>query len=143
MTGYILKAVFAAALLLSAAPDKGTEKRVVVIVNKDNPAVSISPADIKRVYLGKLGELGGTRVVPINQTLDSDIAKAFLGTHVNMDATAYKEYWVAQQVKGAGVAPMIQKTSLNVRTMIAQLPGAIGYVYEEEADSTVKTLEVK
>ncbi len=130
--------IVAALSLLAAAP----EKKVVVVVNKENPENSISAADLKRVYLGRLNKVGKLRAVPINQTLSSAIAGEFLSAYVDMDQTQYKEYWVAQQVKGLGVAPMVQKASVNVLKIVAELPGAVGYVYASEVDTTVKVLPV-
>jgi hypothetical protein len=113
------------------------------VVNKESKLVSVSAADLKRLYTGRLTQLEGVKLVPVNQALDSEPAEKFLKTWVGMTSSEYKEYWVAQQVKGGGVAPMIQKTATNVRMMVGQIPGGLGYLYPEEADSTVRILPIK
>lgn len=132
-----------AALVLTATALGAADKELVIVVNRESALSTMSAADLKRVYTGRLSVLGGKKAVPINQTLDSEVAGAFLKEYVGMTAAEYKEYWVGQQVKGGGVAPMIQKTSASVLLMVSQLPGAIGYMYSDDTDSTVKVVPVK
>ncbi|MBD3239894.1 MAG: hypothetical protein GF331_04860 [Chitinivibrionales bacterium] len=56
----------------------------VVVVNHDNPVASVSAADLKRLYTGKLIKLGDQKMVPVNQPLDSSAATAFLDLFVGM-----------------------------------------------------------
>lgn len=114
-----------------------------VIINKDNSVSSVSKAELKRIYTGRMTEWGKTKIVPVNLPLDSDEARQFLKTYVGMNAQEYREYWVAQQIKGAGTAPMIQKTADNVKAMVSQIPGAIGYMASGDVDDTVKAVPVK
>jgi ABC-type phosphate transport system substrate-binding protein len=116
---------------------------LAVVVNKEGALSALSAADVKRIYLGRMQKSGATTIVPINLPLDSEQAKAFLAKFVDMTVDEYKEYWVAQQVKGAGTAPMIQKKAENVKALVSQLPGAIGYIDEEDLDESVQALKPK
>lgn len=127
-------------LLLCGAVSAGAP---VVVVNKDGVIEKVSSADLKRIYLGRMDKIGMTKIVPINLPLDSRTAAAFLKKYVGKTPEQYKEYWIGQQVKGEGVAPMIQKTAGNVKAMVAQVPGAIGYVDESELDDTVRNVSVE
>jgi ABC-type phosphate transport system substrate-binding protein len=115
----------------------------VVIVNKNNAVSSISSSELKRVYTGKQSDLGGQKVVPVNQDLVSDIGKSFLNKIVGLAPEEYQEYWIAQQVKGLGSAPMVQKMSVGVVAIISQLPGGIGYVEADKVTADVKVITVK
>jgi ABC-type phosphate transport system substrate-binding protein len=114
-----------------------------VVVNLDNAQTSIGKSTLRRIYLGQMSKLNGTKVVPINLPLDSDVARKFLKEVVGKTPQQYKEYWVAQQIKGAGTAPMIQKTAKAVTSTVSQVPGAIGYVPTGTAGKDVKSIPVK
>lgn len=114
-----------------------------IVINKDNAETSVSKATLRRIYLGQMTKFGGNKVVPINLPLDSPAATKFLKDVVGKTPQEYKEYWVAQQIKGAGVAPMIQKTARSVQATISQIPGGIGYVPNDELEDNVKAVPIK
>lgn len=109
-----------------------------IVVNKGNTVTKIDISDLKRIYTGRRSELDGDKVVPVNQPLDSAITESFLAATVGMTPQEYKEYWLAQQVKGLATAPVIQRTDAAVIAMVSQLPGAIGYVSTDADISKVK-----
>lgn len=115
----------------------------VVIVNKGNSVSSIDKATLKRLFTGRIKKLGGAVAVPINQDLGSASAKAFLNDIVGKSPEAYKEYWVAQQIKGAGSAPMIQQGDAAIVGMVSSIPGAISYVAEASVTDAVKIIPVQ
>lgn len=115
----------------------------VVIVNKGNSMESIPKAMLKRYYTGRASEIDGKKVVPINQTLDSPIGTAFLDKIVGKSPSEYKEYWVAQQIKGAGSAPMVQSAVPAIIGMVSNIPGAIAYIPAGQATDAVKVITVK
>lgn len=114
-----------------------------IVVNTGNEMSSVDKSEVKRIYTGRMTEWGKLKIVPINLTLDSEEAREFLKTYVGMTVQEYREYWVAQQIKGAGTAPMIQKAADNVKAMVSQIPGAIGYIPSADIDTTVKALSVE
>ena len=83
-------AVVVACVVTATATD------VVIIANKDGPVGSVSNADLKRLYTGRMSEMDGTKVVPINQPLDSAVTETFLETYVGMSVQEFREYWVSQ-----------------------------------------------
>lgn len=132
------------ALLLSmtrGASESGGSAPILV-ANADCPVSSISAADVKRLYTGDLAGLGGQKMVPVNLPLDSAIAAAFLERFIGMTPAEYKEFWVGKQAESGQVPPMIQRTAVNARMVIGQLPGGIGYMLPGDADGSVKVLEV-
>ncbi len=137
-----LKAACLVAALLGGAAVAASSD-IVVIVNKDGPVSSLSGADVKRLYTGRMSKIEGTKMVPINQPLDSAITDMFLSAFVDMSVEEFREYWVSQQVRGGGAAPMIQRSADAVKAVVAQVPGAVGYVRGKDLDDTVKAVRVK
>lgn len=129
------------ALLAGAAAASPPD--IVIVANKDGLVSSLSKADVKRLYTGRMTRIEGTKMVPINQPLDSTITIDFLSAYVGMSVEEFREYWVSQQVRGEGAAPMIQRSADAVKAVVAQVPGAVGYVRKKDLDDTVKAVEVK
>ncbi len=137
-----IKTVLALFILLVCITDVFAGE-YVVIVNTGNSISEIPKSNLKRIFTGKMKEFKGVKLVPINLPPESETGTAFLSAVVGMDGSAYKEFWVQQQVKGLGSAPMIQKTSDAVVAMVSQIPGAIGYIEKSKATDAVKVITVK
>jgi len=115
----------------------------VIVVNKGNSVASIDKATLKRLFTGKMKDFGGKVAVPINQDMTSATTKGFLTDVVQQTPEAYKEFWVSQQIKGLGSAPMIQRSDAAVLGVVANVPGAIGYVAKASVTDAVKVITVQ
>lgn len=115
----------------------------VLITNKDNGMSSIAKADLKRVFTGKMKKVGGNTVVPIMLADNVPVTGQFLEEIVGKDPASYKKFWVNQQIKGLGTAPMTQKTSASAKLIVAGIPGALTYIEKSALDDTVKEVAVQ
>ena len=85
----------------------------------------------------------GQKVIPINLPTTDSLAHIFIKEITKKDYRNYKRYWVAQQIRGVGSAPIEQKTATAVKLMVSEIPGAISYIPKSELDDTVKEIIVK
>ena len=115
----------------------------ILITNKENPVSTISSANLKRVYLGKMNNVDGTTIVPIMLADNIPATAQFLQEVVGKTPEEYKNYWIEQQIKGQGGAPMIQKTASSAKLIVAGIPGAVTYIGKDDMDDTVKQIEIK
>jgi len=132
-----------AILILLVVAGKSNAQDYAVIVNKANEAVSIKLSSLKRIYLGKMKDWKGQKIIPINLPESDKLAQDFIKKVTRKKYTKYKKYWVAQQIKGEGSAPLEQKSSAAVKLMVSEIPGAIAYIPKKDLDDTVKEIEVK
>lgn len=114
----------------------------VVVVNKDSPLASASSADLKRIYSGKMDNIGTTKVEPANLSLDNAAAVSFLSEIVEMGTADYKSYWLAQQIRGGSSAPVVKKSAEEMLSFIKENTNAIGYIPKGAAPDGVKVLTV-
>lgn len=114
----------------------------VVIVNKDSPLTTASSADLKRVFTGKMENIGSEKVAPVNLSLDNPAAASFLSEIVGMGSADYKSYWLAQQIRGGSSAPTVKKSDTEMISYVKENTGAIGYVPKGSATDGVKVLTV-
>ena len=115
----------------------------ILITNKDNPISSISSANLKRVYIGKMNNVDGTTLIPVMLADNIPVTAEFLGEVVGKTPEEYKNYWIEAQIKGEGSAPMIQKTAVSAKLIVAGIPGAITYIGKTDLDDSVKQIEIK
>ena len=115
----------------------------VIIVNTGNSISELPKAMVKRLYTGRLKKVGDAKAIVINQDYSSPITAEFLSTYIGQTPEQYKEFWVSQQIKGLGSAPMIHKSDAAVISMVSSIPGAIGYVDEASVTDKVKVVTIK
>lgn len=114
----------------------------VMIVNKDNPLSSVSSAELKRLYTGKLNNISGNSVAPVNLALDNPAAVSFLSEVVGMGTADYKSFWLAQQIRGGSSAPAVKKNVSEMLSFVKENAGVVGYVPKDTAPDGVKVLTV-
>ncbi len=115
----------------------------VIIVNPANSASSVSAAELRRIYTGKMTQMGGQKLVVINLADSDPLYAVFAQKMVKMSSAEFKQFWVDAQIKGQGSAPMIQRNSAAAKMIVSSIPGAIAYVDAAVVDGSVKVLPVK
>jgi len=115
----------------------------VIIVNKDNPIINISSAQLKQIYIGntKLWN-NGKRVVPVDLPETHPLAIKFTKVILGMDMESRRKLWIEKLFAGVGTPPHQEKDETSVVSFVASEPGAIGYVKKENANSSVKVISL-
>lgn len=117
---------------------------IAIIVNKNNPQNDISLRELDNIYkLKTVKWSNGGQIVPINRGFSSTagIREAFSKIVHNMSLDDVQAFWLGQRYKGI-TPPLTQQSSVAVKRMIANVDEAIGYVYVNEVDSSIKILKV-
>lgn len=115
----------------------------VVIVNSASPLGDISSADLKRVYTGKIVDIGGTQVTIANLSLDNPAAESFLMEITGKSSSDYKSHWMALQIRGGSTAPLVKKTPEEMVAFVKESVNNIGYVPKDAPVEGVKVVTVK
>jgi len=116
-----------------------TVAETVVVANPDTPA--LNEATLQKVYLGKVVEVSGRPVVPVNQVKGNVQRKEFLEKVVGMDDDKYIAYWTVRRYIGKGGPPREFAVIQEQREFLRTTSGAIGY--QDESPDTkqgVKTI---
>ena len=126
----------------SAAEDQGYR----VIVNKDNPADSITRSELSQYLLKKSSRWGNgfaAKVDPVDLDSGSDVREAFSRAIHKRSVASIKNYWQRQIFSGRGVPPPEVASDAAVISHVQSRPGAIGYVSPRaNLDSNVKVVSV-
>lgn len=103
---------------------------VVVVAH---PGVrKLDTATVERIYSGKVVELDGQAVVPVNLPPQHPLRRRFLKDFMQRDEPSYLAYWTVRRYVGKGAPPKEVGNPSEVILHVLNNPGAIGYV--EEAD---------
>ena len=111
---------------------------VVIIGHANLP--KLDQEAVLRLYLGKLIEIGGTAVIPVNAKPGSPVRQHFLKTFINQDEEKYTAYWIVRRHIGKGNPPRELGNSGDIIRYVLNTPGAIGYIDESDLTPELNVL---
>lgn len=118
------------ALWLPLATTQAQSGDLVVIAHPGVPR--IDAVTLQRLYTGRVIEVAGTLVKPVNLAVGSPVRDRFLTQVLNLDNERYIAYWTVRRHVGKGVPPRDLRSAAEVIEYVQSTPGAMGYV--ETAD---------
>ena len=114
-----------------------------VVANSSIGVASVSPDDLKAVFLGTKTSLSdGGHVAPVLEK-SGPAHEAFLKECVGRSDAALTNYYRSLVFTGKGSMPKTLGSDSEVVEYVAKTKGAIGYVAAGAAVSGAKTLELK
>lgn len=122
-------ALLAGALLGLAVPAHADDGLVVVT---HTALRGLDAEALKRVYAGRVIELDGQALRPVNLPSGHPARRRFLGAVMQQDDEDYVAYWTVRRYVGKGAPPRELATPAEVVNYVRSTPGAIGYL--EPAD---------
>lgn len=139
-SGRIILVFLAALLLVMAGRAVSADSGFIVIVNASNPAESVSPEELSRMFLKKTVRWqDGSRVQPVDLIDSSPVRARFSRAVHGKDTSAIKAYWQKQIFSGRGVPPAELGSAAEVVAFVGANRGAVGYV----ADGTTLRASVR
>lgn len=111
-----------ASALLQALP---VVADVVVVGNPNLP--KLDAETLNKIYTGRVIQVGGVSVVPVNLKAGNKLRGQFLSELLNSDDERYIAYWTVRRYIGKGVPPR-ELDSNEILGFIQSTPGALGYV---------------
>jgi ABC-type phosphate transport system substrate-binding protein len=124
--------------LACVASELNADGGVVVIGNANLARLDV--ATLEKVYTGKVIEVDGIPVKPVNATSGSAVRNRFLQVYLNEDEDKYTAYWTVRRYIGKGASPRELSNSNDVISFVKSTPGAIGYIDEEDVRPGVNVL---
>mgnify|MGYP000373109736 CR=1 FL=1 len=122
----LLIALFAALGLLAPLAHAG----VVVVAHAGMRKLDV--ATVERIYSGKVVELDGQPVVPVNLPPQHPLRQRFLKDFMQRDEPSYLAYWTVRRYVGKGAPPKEVANTSDVVMHVLHTPGAIGYMEETD-----------
>jgi ABC-type phosphate transport system substrate-binding protein len=138
----LLKALPRCALALALAYDaRAGDDDIVVIVNKANPAASMTAVDLRPIFQTKnISWPHGEQAFPVNLPGTDPVRQQFDKAVLGLNADQVARYWIDRKIRGGARPPVHAPNAQAVLKAVAQTPGAVGYVREGEVNSSVKVV---
>lgn len=95
---------------------------------------------LQRIYTGKIVELNGMRVTPVNLPPGNALRAHFLRDYLKQDEDQYIGYWTVRRYVGKGTPPRELENPDAVIEFVSRTTGAIGYVEESRLTPEMKVL---
>ena len=87
---------------------------------------------LQRIYTGRVVEVSGERINPVNLPPGDPIRAKFLRAYLNQDDSEYIGYWTVRRYVGKGAPPRELGRAHEIIQFVTKTPGAIGYVDERD-----------
>ena len=125
LTAWLLLAAFA--IVPSRPTARAARIPIAVIAHASTKVTTVHVNELRAVFLRQTEQLGGQRVIPVNQPTNNPLRMEFDARVLGMTPDEIGRYWVDARIRGGGAPPRtVSNPQLLVRT-VAALPGAIGY----------------
>lgn len=134
-----LQRVVAAAWLLGLAMLAPPAMAGVVVVAHANMHKLDLPT-LQRIYTGKVIEVGGVSVSPINLRAGQPLRQRFLADYLQQTDDAYVAYWTVRRYVGKGVPPRELLTTAEVIGYVQSTPGAVAYLDEADVPASMNVV---
>lgn len=115
-----------------------------VVVHPKAPVTEISQQEARAIFtMSQRSWRDGTPVVVFVLPDSNRIHKEFCKKHLGMFAHQLRQTWDRKVFSGTGQAPEPVSTVEEMRTLISETPGAIGYLPDAEIDRTVRSITIR
>ncbi len=101
---------------------------------------TLDRSTLQHIYTGKIVELQGIRVIPVNLAVGHHLRQRFLELYMQQDENQYAAYWIMRRYVGKGKPPKDLNSTAEMQRFITETPGAIGYIDSNEASPELNIL---
>lgn len=136
MTHRILKSLLLALTL--ASPSLYAGSGIAIIAHSGTP--KLDSTALKKLFMGRLVEVDGVEVIPVNQPLGANTRSRFMQSVIGENDEKYVAYWTVRRYIGKGAPPKELNSDAEVISFVQNTPGAIGYISENNARPGVTVL---
>ena len=112
---------------------------LVVVAHADTPALDADT--LQKIYLGKIVEVGGRPIVPVNLAKGNVLRTSFMEQVIAQDDEKFIAYWTVRRYIGKGSPPREFVSVEELMEFLRNTPGAVGYLAEgAELKQGLKTI---
>ncbi|WP_028870501.1 hypothetical protein [Psychromonas arctica] len=104
------------------------QSELVIIGNSKTVFSELNTRIISRIYTGKIIEIEGVSVIPINSIQTTALRNKFLEKYLSQDENEYSAYWTVRRFIGKGTPPKELASVTDIINYVGETPGAIGYI---------------
>lgn len=124
---------------VALTPAAVAPRGIAVVANPETPM--LDEETLQKVYLGKVVEVDGRPVIPVNLAKGMQLRQDFMEQVLSQDDDKFIAYWTVRRYIGKGSPPKEFDTIESQLEYLRSTPGAVGYVRADlAAKAGLKTL---
>jgi ABC-type phosphate transport system substrate-binding protein len=133
------------AVMIAFAACAVPQQSFSVVVNKDNPATSISKTQLRKMMLGEVASWpGGAKLIVLMGPAGDSARGAALKQICGMSESDYAHETLQASFAGGGKSPVkTLPSTAAVRSVVALTPGGLGIVDGTQGGSGLKILPIE
>ena len=122
----------------------GAFAEVVPVVSAKSPANALSKNQLVDIFLGKASRFpDGTPAVPIDLAEGSSTRDEFYARYAGKSPAQLTAHWSKIIFTGRGQPPREVATGAELKKRLATIPGAIGYLDQDQVDASVQVIPLQ
>jgi ABC-type phosphate transport system substrate-binding protein len=135
-----MKAILTCLLLVLGMASMPVHADDVVVVVNAAKMTTLTRADVRNIFLGRTKTFpDGTPATPVVLKEGSHVREVFNQEVLKKDETQLRAYWVELIFTGRALPPQEVGTEEELRNLVAQNPGYIGYLSSHMLNGNIKT----
>ena len=118
------------------------EDQVVIVVNSSNAVGNLSATELQKIFLGEKSRWpDGKHILVLMGTPGSSERATVLKKIYKMSESEYVKFFIQASFTGDVSAPPKDVSSAaQMKQLISENPGAVGYMKQSDADGSVKVV---
>lgn len=131
------------AVCANARPAAAQVSDVAVVVNSNNPAVTLSLGELRKIFSGEKRTWPGGSAIKLLVRTPGTHERLVLMKLLGMSEGEYKQYWTTQVFRGeASSEPVVVFSNGMEKEAIVSIPGAIALMETRDVKPGVKVVKV-
>jgi hypothetical protein len=111
---------------------------VVVVANAN--VRKLDAVTVQRIYTGKVIEVAGVPVTPVNLRPGNAVRQRFLADYLQQSEDSYLAYWTVRRYVGKGAPPRELTSVAEVIGFVQSTPGAVAYLDEADVPASMNVV---
>lgn len=137
LTSLLLSAVLIANTFAWSMPLPAAEGRRLVLVTRDPSAASLSPQEVRKLYLGATVTKDGRTLVPLCNHTDAMAYEVFMQKVMYMSGPAYERALMTRFMRTTtAVRPPEYSNEKDLVRALGNTPSAVTYMWADKAEVT-------
>lgn len=112
---------------------KSPQHTIVLVCSQGSNIASLSPIDIRKLFLGVPVMVDGKPLMPIQNNTDALLTEVFLQKIIFMSEQSYERQLVSRVFRLGGKRPEKYSNSIELVKKLNETPGTLTYMWSEDA----------
>jgi ABC-type phosphate transport system substrate-binding protein len=124
------------------SPARAAGNGLVLVVGKANPISNVTKAELNRLFSADPIKIDGQSVVPFALAPSLAERRAFDQVVLGMSPEEVNKFWIDRRIRGQGNPPKSAPSPEVIAKVVANFPGAMGYVPATSLTSALKPVAI-